>query len=118
MLFVLSGGHWLKDHFHRLGLRRRGRCLLEPADDGAPRQFDLEAVMCKAGSPLQDGVGRHAEGFPPGRLALETLFSAGYAPRFMRNPAKRNARFLDAAALELETDRDGNQRKGVGQTDP
>ena len=36
----------------------------------------------------------------------------------MRDAAKRDARLLDGAAVELEADSDGNQSKGVGETIP
>ena len=99
-------------------MRRRGSCLLEPADDGSPRQFDLEAVMGKAGRTVQNRIRSRAESFPSGRLALEIALGLGNAPRLMRDPAKRDARLLDGAAFELQTDGDGNQREGVGQPIP
>jgi len=36
----------------------------------------------------------------------------------MRDPAKRDARLIDGAAVEVEADSDGNQSKGVGETIP
>ena len=82
-------------------MRRSGSRLLQRADDGSPRQFDLEAVMGKAGRTVQNGVDSRAERFSRGGLALETVFGAGNPPRLMRDPAKRYSRLLYGATLKL-----------------
>ena len=99
-----------------LRLRRAARRLGQRADDGAARQVDLEA--CCARSPW-----RRAERYR--RLARTLASVAGrprsaasasrIAPGLVGDAAERKARLLDRAAVELEADRDGDQREGIGE---
>ena len=84
---------------------RRASSILKPLWESRPHPPKSHRPSC-------------AERFSARMLALENRLGIGHAPRLMRDPAKRYARFFDGAALKFETDRDGDQREGIGKTIP
>src|SRR4029077_11891390 len=48
-------------------------------------------------------------------MASQCRLCLGFAPRFVCDPTKRETRLLDPATLKLESGRNRDQRKRVGQ---
>src|SRR5215510_3337933 len=105
----------LPDPLVRLRLRSPARRLRQRAHDAAPRQLDLEVVVAESARTPQHGLGRAREALPRRCRAVELRFGFTVAPRLVRHSAECEARLLDRAALDIETDRDRHQSERIGQ---
>src|SRR6266498_296162 len=115
-------GWWRPWHSPRLpdplvGLRLRGAAgrLIQCAQDGAPRQLDLEVVVAEATRILQHNFGGAKKVLSRRRRSVELRFGFTVAPRLVRDPAEREPRFFDRVALDVEADRDGDQGERIRQ---
>src|SRR5260370_20604367 len=104
--------------FVRLRLRGAARGLRQRPQDAAPRQLDLEVVVAEAARIAQHGLGRAQEAVPRRRRAVELRFGVAVAPWLVGYSAEREARLLDRAARDLETNRNRYQGKRIGQAVP
>src|SRR4029077_1179375 len=98
----------------RLRLRGAARRLRQRAQDGAPRQLDLEVVVAEAARAAQHGLGRTQEALPRRRRSGKPRLGFTIAPRLVRDAAEREARLLDRAALDIEADRDRYEGERIG----
>src|SRR6266568_319963 len=104
-----------RDPLVRLRLRGPARRLRQRTQDGAPRQLDLEVVVAEAARIAQHGPGCAQKALPCCRRYGELRLGFAIAPWLVRDPAEREARFPDRAALDLEAGRDGDQSERIRQ---
>src|SRR6516162_5942234 len=95
---------WLSsdDFLGRLRLRRGARGLCKRARNATTSEIDLEGVVLVALGVAQQRVCRASERRRIGRSPAQLGFGLWIAPRFMRNPAGREAPLPDRVAIELE----------------
>ena len=92
------------------------RAACESARTMVRRARSILNVLCpKPLASRSTNVGRLGKRRLVGRLAAQRGFGLCLAPGLVRDAAERKARFLDGAAIELEADGDGHQRKRIGQ---
>ena len=91
------------------------RCLRERANNGAPRQIDLEGVVGERFGIVEKLLRGVGESSAACGLTAQCRFNAHVAPGLMGNAAKRKPRFFDLIAVELERRGDRNQSKRIRQ---
>src|SRR5205085_12544927 len=69
--------------------------LTQGADDGAPRQLDLEVVVAEALRVTEERLGNPPEIVPGGTLAQQQLLGLPVTPGLVRHAAQRQSHFLD-----------------------
>ena len=91
------------------------RSLCERANNRAPRQIDLESVVCKPFGIAEKMLRGLHESRAARDLAAQRRFYTHVSPRLMRDAAKRQPCFLDLVAAKLERRGDRNQGKRIRQ---
>src|SRR5258705_7862507 len=105
----------LRDLLAGLRLGSTARRLRERADDGPAREVDLEGVVPEPLGLAQDQIGRLGKRRLAGAAAAQRGLGLDIPPGLVRDAAEREARLPDGVALELEADRDGDERERIGQ---
>ena len=106
------------DFFIRLRLRGASSRLCQRTEDGAARKIDLEGVVLKALGVPQHEVRSPGEGRLAGGLPAQHGFCRRVAPRLVCDSSERQTRLCDRVAAQLQSDRDRDERKRVGQAIP
>ena len=94
---------------------RAVRSLCERANNRAPRQIDLESVVCKPFGIAEKMLRGLRESRAARGLAAQRRFYIQISSRLMRDAAKRQPCFLDLVAVKLKRRGDRNQGKRVRQ---